>query len=191
MKKILILDNNDSFTYNIVELIKKNSNNTVDVVKSTDCELSTVDNYKKIIFSPGPGVPDDFPILKTILNDSARFGNKHILGICLGFQAICQFYGGELINKSSVTHGERHLLSIEPKSRLFEGITYNAHIGLYHSWEINAQSIKPPLRITGYANGSLMAVESQNNHIYGVQFHPESYISNCGDDIITNFLNLE
>ena len=191
MKKILILDNNDSFTYNIVELIRKRNDYVVDVLKSLECNLDDVDNYHKIIFSPGPGVPNDFPILKTILADEARFGDKHILGICLGFQAICEFYGGGLVNKNNVTHGEKHRLSFDANSTIYRNITYDAFVGLYHSWEISCQSIKTPLVATGYANDSLMSVQHKTKNIYGVQFHPESYISNCGDDIIANFLNIE
>ena len=191
MKKILIIDNNDSFTYNIVELIRKNSHYVIDVIKSTECKISDIIPYKKIIFSPGPGVSDDFPIMKTILSDEVNFGNKHILGICLGFQAICEFYGGELINKNTVTHGERHILKIEPNSKLLNNINYESYIGLYHSWEIAKKSITNPLKITGYANGSVMAIEHDTKNIFGVQFHPESYMSNCGNDIIINFLNLK
>lgn len=189
MKNILLLDNNDSFTYNIVELIKKTALCEVDVMISSKTCLADIIKYRKIIFSPGPGVPNDFPLMKDILLDD-RFSDTHILGICLGFQAICEFYGGVLVNKDSVTHGEKHLLSINKNSKLFMGLGKDNYIGLYHSWEIIAESISEPLKISAYGNNSVMAIEHLYRNIYGVQFHPESYMTNCGEHIIRNFLLL-
>lgn len=189
MNSILLIDNNDSFTYNIVELIRKIGLCGVDVIESNKVHLDSITQYHKIIFSPGPGVPDDFPLMKMILSDS-RFSDKHILGICLGFQAISEFYGCELVNKHSVVHGEKHLLSIIGESKLFVGLEEDIYVGLYHSWEILADSVHEPLKIIAYGNNSVMSIQHTHREIYGIQFHPESYMTCCGESIIRNFIML-
>ncbi len=189
MKKLLLIDNNDSYTYNVVELIRKTKLASVDVVNSTDCKISIIDSYDKIIFSPGPGVPDDFPIMKEVLA-SDNSSRCDILGICLGFQAICEFFGGRLVNKTNPVHGEMHQLNILTHSRLFANIDGKINVGLYHSWEIEKHSIHSPLEVVAIANDSVMAIEHKSKNIFGIQFHPESYMTDEGIRMMSNFLNL-
>ena len=189
MKKLLLLDNNDSFTYNVVELIRKTELATIDVINSLDCDITTINSYDKIIFSPGPGIPNDFPIMKKILA-SDDFAECDILGICLGFQAICEFFDGSLVNKTKSVHGEIHPLNIKSESRLLKNVPKKTNVGLYHSWEIDKNTIYSPLKIVATANNSVMIVEHEYRNIFGVQFHPESYMTTNGKMIISNFINL-
>ena len=189
VKRLILLDNNDSFSYNIVELLRKTNHHDCVVVPSSECCDEEVLSFDKIIFSPGPGVPDDFPIMKRILEK--RTERHYILGICLGFQAICEYYGGVLINKSSVVHGEPHPLTVESSSVLYGDIQQNITVGLYHSWEISRDSVKLPLEITSSANGAVMSVEHIDKRVFGVQYHPESYMTSFGNEIVSNLLSFE
>lgn len=182
---LLIVDNNDSFTYNVVELIRKVSNIQIIVTKSATLEIEEVAHFSHIIFSPGPSLPDQFPIMKEILE---RYQNeKHILGICLGHQAICEFFGAELYHTGSVQHGVASQITCDPMSILFKDKT-EFTVGRYHSWA--AQNIPDCLKVTAFDHeGVVMAVEHTTKNIYGVQFHPESYITQNGNMIINNFLH--
>lgn len=182
---LLIVDNNDSFTYNVVELIRKVSSIEIVVKKSESLILEEVAPFSHIIFSPGPSLPDHFPIMKNILN---RFqDHKKILGICLGHQAICEYFGAELYHTGSVKHGVPSQIICNPNSTLFENQT-KLTVGRYHSWA--ARNIPDCLRVTATdTEGVVMAVEHITKKIFGVQFHPESYITQSGASIIENFLN--
>lgn len=181
---ILLIDNNDSFTYNIVELVRQITAQRLVVIKSSEVVVEDVKLYDTIIFSPGPGLPDDFPIMKQILG---RYDNsKRILGICLGHQAICEYYGARLTNLDMVLHGVESEIRCDPQSILFDGLS-SATVGRYHSWA--ATGIPPVLKITAAdESGTVMAVEHKTKNIYGVQFHPESYITKEGKLILKKFI---
>lgn len=181
---ILLIDNNDSFTYNIVELLRRVTPLKVRVIKSEELTLEQVQSYDTIIFSPGPGLPDDFPILAQILR---RYDNhKRILGICLGHQAICQHYGGRLFNLPQVMHGVESEIECAPDSQLFKEMTTTT-VGRYHSWA--ATDIPPTLKVTASdKDGTVMAVEHITKLVFGLQFHPESFITGQGEQILKNFI---
>jgi anthranilate synthase/aminodeoxychorismate synthase-like glutamine amidotransferase len=186
---ILIVDNNDSFTYNIVEVIRTITDDSIHVVPSREVNLQSIEAYERIIISPGPGLPAEFPVLPKILNMYVH--TKPILGICLGHQAICDFFGAKLINLPSVVHGQSRLFSKEYESILFKNIPHSFRIGLYHSWIVDRQSLPDSLSITGTSDdGYIMAVEHKTYKLFGVQFHPESFITQYGSQIIENFINI-
>ncbi len=187
-KKILIVDNNDSFTYNVVELIKStNRKQEVDVISSSVVDISKIYTYDNIIISPGPGLPDDFPVLNKIFSEF--IGLKPILGICLGHQAICQYFGADLINMQKVVHGQNRKITQIDNSILFKNIPKEFEIGLYHSWVVDAHNFPDALKITGTSEeGLIMSIEHKTHKLFGVQFHPESHITRFGKQLISNFL---
>lgn len=181
---ILLIDNNDSFTYNVVELLKKVTPTPIHVKKGTELRCREAAQYDHILFSPGPGLPDDFPIMREILEQYDA--TKPILGICLGHQAICQYYGGTLINLPEVAHGVESEIRCNPESLLFRNI-HTLRVGRYHSWA--AASLPDTLRITATdSSGLIMGMEHVSKRIYGIQFHPESYITQNGEQILRNFI---
>lgn len=182
---ILLIDNDDSFTYNVVQLLRKVSKKPIAVQRGCETRISDAARYHHIIFSPGPGLPNDFPIMKDILE---RYDStKSILGICLGHQAICQYYGGTLRNLPHVVHGVASDLICQPASVLFKGIS-SMTVGRYHSWV--ADSLPDVLRVTATDEaGLIMGVEHTAKRVYGIQFHPESYITQEGATILQNFLH--
>lgn len=183
---ILIVDNHDSFTYNILDTIKKISTQEIISIKSSTLDIEQIEPFDKIILSPGPMLPSDYPILFQILK---KYQNtKSILGICLGHQAICQFYGAELYNLQEVKHGYPSQIKCDPSSILFKGIS-STTVGRYHSWA--AKNIpKNTLKITASTeDGCIMGVEHPSKNIFGIQFHPESYISSDGATILKNFID--
>lgn len=182
---LLIVDNNDSFTYNIVEMVRSVSDIQIKVIKSVDIIIDEVANYDIIILSPGPSLPQDFPILQTIIETYKS--TIPILGICLGHQAICTFFGAHLVRSKQVIHGFDSWIDTDPNSLLFKGMTQTV-VGRYHSWY--ATDIPDSLKIIAKdKQGVVMAVEHKKYPIFGVQFHPESYITAEGKKIIKNFID--
>lgn len=181
---ILLIDNNDSFTYNVAELIKAATNIPLDIRRTKEIDITEIANYSHIILSPGAGIPDDFPIMKHIL--SVYDNQKSILGICLGHQAICEYYGAEIFNLDNVFHGIESEIDCDNTSILFHKID-NMTVGRYHSWSV--KNTPAELRITAKdKNGTIMAIEHISKKVFGVQFHPESYITKGGVQIIKNFI---
>lgn len=182
---ILLIDNNDSFTFNVVQLIKKCCAIPVVVRNCNELEISEVEKFDYIIFSPGPGVPKDYPIMFEVLK---KYGNsKPILGICLGHQAICEYFGGSLRNLREVIHGYESEVECNYNSVLFKGLN-NLTVGRYHSWVVD--KLPDCLRVTASCDNLIMAIEHKSLPIFGVQFHIESYITKRGEDILKNFLNV-
>ena len=182
---LLLVDNNDSFTFNIVEVIRSVSTVPVIVKNSADIQIEEVEQYQMIIFSPGPSLPDDYPIMSQILNQYC--GTIPILGICLGHQAICAYFGAQLVQSDSIIHGYDSCIQTNPHSVLFKGFSEMV-VGRYHSW--HATQIPKCLTITAQdEQGIVMAVEHQHYPVYGVQFHPESYITKEGKQIFKNFID--
>ncbi len=189
-RKILLLDNRDSFTYNIVDYLRRMEGVDWEVADSSSFDLERLDDYDKIIFSPGPGLPPDFPVLFEVLRRCYR--RKPILGICLGHQAIAQFFGARLYNISPVVHGQGHLTKILGRNSLFTDIPDYFTAGLYHSWAVSREGFPDALEITAVAgNNVIMGIASKRYPVYGLQFHPESFITEYGFQILQNFIHID
>ncbi len=186
--KILVVDNNDSFTYNIIGLLKSLRIGEIQVEKSDTLLLNSVKDFDKIIFSPGPGLPKDFNILRQILQQYKH--QKSILGICLGHQAIGDFFGAKLINLFNVYHGQAHKIQVNTANKLYQHIPNTFSVGLYHSWAVSQENLPNSLICTGMSeNGIIMSISHKEYDIHGIQYHPESFMSEFGKQIMTNFLN--
>ncbi len=187
--RLLIVDNNDSFTFNILESLRSITGNKPDVKNSRSLNYKTAAKYKAIIFSPGPGLPGDFPVMSEILSE---YGGKiPILGICLGHQAICCHFDYSLYNLDQVVHGQSKKITVVSESKLFRNIPGSFEAGLYHSWSARNEKVNYELKITGLSeDGQIMAVENNDEMIFGVQFHPESHITPYGKTIFSNFLSV-
>lgn len=185
---ILLVDNNDSFTYNVVELIRKTIGKSPYILNTKSHALPDITGFKHIILSPGPGLPSDFPMMQQVL--SIACGKIPVLGICLGHQAISQYYGLELVNLRRVIHGHSKNILIKKRGLLFDGLPRVFRAGLYHSWVIEKPKTNCELSITSISeDGHIMSLENHEKMIFGVQFHPESYITEYGKEIMLNFLN--
>ncbi len=192
MQKILVFDNYDSFTYNLVHLVAKFNDVAVDVVRNDEIPLEAVAAYDKIILSPGPGIPSEAGMLLDLIKEYAS--SKSILGVCLGHQAIGQSFGGTLVNLTSVYHGVATPIflqssSIESSSYLFDELPNEITVGRYHSWVVSDESFPSDLIITAKdKNGYVMALQHRKFDVQGVQFHPESILTPDGERIIQNWL---
>lgn len=189
MQNILILDNYDSFTYNLVRYVKELSTANVDVYRNDKIQISDIARYDKIILSPGPGIPEEAGILKELIHTYGK--EKAILGICLGCQAIAEVYGGQLENLSHPYHGISTAVNITDKEEiLFNGIPDRFNAGRYHSWIVSKRKFPKILKITTEDdNGNIMGIRHKEYKVSGVQFHPESILTTEGRTIISNFLN--
>jgi len=186
--KILVFDNYDSFTYNLVHLVEKILPVKVEVYRNDQIPLEKVKEYDKIILSPGPGVPSEAGLLLPLIKEYAS--TKSILGVCLGHQAIGEAFGGELINLSKVYHGiATSCKIINGPSEIFTGLPSEIEIGRYHSWIVSKDKFPDELEITAEdENGYIMAMQHRTYDIQGVQFHPESVLTPRGEDILKNWL---
>lgn len=187
--KILVLDNYDSFTYNLVHYIKELTDAQVDVFRNDEISIEAVQAYDKIVLSPGPGVPDEAGILKELI---ATYGaTKSIFGVCLGCQAIAEVYGGKLLNMNKVYHGVSTPVKITDSNDIsFKGLPEEIEVGRYHSWVVSADDIPKGIAVSSVdADGSVMALYHQSHDVRGVQFHPESVLTPEGKKIMANFLN--
>jgi len=185
--KILVFDNYDSFTYNLVQIIKEQSNASVDVFRNDEIPLEDVKAYDKILLSPGPGIPSESGLLLPLIKNYAA--TKSILGICLGQQAIAEAFGGSLTNLSKVYHGIATPVELIGESNLFEGLPKTFQVGRYHSWVVNEQDLPAELKITSKdAEGYIMSLEHTSYDVKGVQYHPESVLTPVGAKIIGNWL---
>ena len=191
--KILVFDNYDSFTYNLVHLVEKILHQKVDVHRNDKIPLEKVKEYDKIILSPGPGIPEEAGMLLPLIKEYAA--SKSILGVCLGHQAIGQAFGGELVNLSTVFHGVALPVNVGSKasaarSSLFEGLPDVFDVGRYHSWVVADKSFPPDLEVTARdENNYIMALRHKNYDVQGVQFHPESILTPLGENIMRNWLH--
>ncbi len=187
--KILVFDNYDSFTYNLVHLVEKITHLKVDVYRNDQIALEKIRDYDKIILSPGPGVPEEAGLLLPVIREYAA--SKSILGVCLGHQAIGQAFGGSLINLSTVYHGVAtpvRLLKEKP-SVLFEGLEDDFVVGRYHSWVVSPENFPDELEVTAVDDKDfIMALQHKKFDVQGVQFHPESVLTPKGETIIRNWL---
>lgn len=192
MSKILILDNYDSFTYNLFHIVEKVSDTTVDVFRNDEISLADVNAYDKIILSPGPGLPKDSGILLEVIREYAS--SKSILGVCLGQQAIAESFGGSLRNLKNVFHGVATEISIVNKptpkpNDIFSGLPEKIEVGRYHSWIVNKDDFPKELEITAIdEDGEIMALAHKQFDIQAVQFHPESIMTPDGEQMMKNWL---
>jgi len=185
--KILVFDNYDSFTYNLVQLIKEQSDASVDVFRNDEIPLEAVNAYDKILLSPGPGIPSESGSLIPLIQ--AYAATKSILGVCLGQQAIAEAFGGSLTNLSKVYHGIATPVELIGDSILFEGLPRTFHVGRYHSWVVNENDLPTELKITSKdTDGYIMSLEHTTYDVKGVQYHPESVLTPEGAKIIGNWL---
>ncbi|SEN06434.1 anthranilate synthase component 2 [Chryseobacterium taichungense] len=186
--KVLVFDNYDSFTYNLVQIIERILNTRVDVVKNDQITLEEIGKYDKIVLSPGPGIPEEAGILLELIKEYAP--TKSILGVCLGQQAIAEAFGGSLINLSEIFHGVATSAElVKPDTKIFKDLTSGLEVGRYHSWVVNREDFPEELEITAIdKDGMIMALQHKTYDVHGVQFHPESILTPEGEVIIRNFL---
>lgn len=186
--KLLVFDNYDSFTYNLVHLVEKILHQKVDVVRNDQIPLEQVQQYDKIILSPGPGIPEEAGLLLPLIKEYAP--TKSILGVCLGQQAIGEAFGGTLTNLSKVYHGIATPCSIVIEdAKLFKGLPPEIEVGRYHSWVVDRMGFPDELEITAVDdNNIVMALRHKNYDVRGVQFHPESVLTPFGEQIMRNWL---
>ncbi len=184
--KIVIIDNYDSFTYNLSHLVKE-LGAEVTVYRNDQFELSQLEAFDKIILSPGPGIPSEAGLLLDVIKTYA--GKKPILGVCLGHQAIGEAFGGTLENLSEVFHGVATPCRILNHQPLFKGLEDTITIGRYHSWVVSRQGFPACLEITAESEeGQIMALRHRELPVYGIQFHPESVLTPDGKTILFNWL---
>ena len=192
--KILVFDNYDSFTYNLVHLVEKITHTKVDVFRNDKIALKDVDKYDKIILSPGPGIPEEAGLLLPLIKQYAP--TKTILGVCLGHQAIGQAFGGNLTNLSTVYHGVATNITqkkVAPKgtNEVFNNLPADLEVGRYHSWVVDKKGFPEELEITAEdENGFIMALRHKTYDVQGVQFHPESVLTPMGEKILRNWLEI-
>lgn len=190
--KILVFDNYDSFTYNLVHSIAHLTGIQPDVCKNDQIDLSEVKKYDKVVLSPGPGIPSEAGLLLPIIKEYAA--TKSILGVCLGHQAIGEVFGAKLFNLAKVFHGVATPIQIEKLSNgstssLYNGLTDVIEVGRYHSWVVSEQNLPACLQITAKdENGFIMGLAHTTYDVEGVQFHPESILTPEGEKIIQNWL---
>lgn len=187
--KLLVLDNYDSFTYNLTHLIAKISSIPFDVIRNDKLSPEDAEAYDKILLSPGPGLPKDAGIMPEIIR---RYGaQKSIFGVCLGLQAIGEAYGASLLNLDTVFHGLATPISVIKDDPLFVNCPANFTVGRYHSWVVDRHHLPEELAITALdEQGHLMALSHKRHKVCGVQFHPESILSEHGATILHNWLSL-
>lgn len=188
MKKIALIDNYDSFTYNLVHLIEKVSDVSVDVYLNDKVTIGIISSYDNLLLSPGPGLPKQAGIMPQLLKEFSS--SKNILGICLGMQAIGECFGSSLKNLDTVVHGMATPVTHFKNDFLFNNIPSNFNVGRYHSWVINKNYLSPELEITAEdMSGEIMALKHKKYNIRGVQFHPESILSEFGEILIKNWID--
>ena len=186
--KILVFDNYDSFTYNLVHLVEKITGEKVYVYRNDQIALADVAAYDKIILSPGPGIPEEAGLLLPLIKEYAA--TKSILGVCLGHQAIAEAFGGTLTNLSTVFHGVATPIKIlDTRSQVLDGLPDEIEVGRYHSWIVSDENFPDQLEVTARdENGYIMGLQHKSFDVQGVQFHPESVLTPDGEKIMRNWL---
>ena len=186
--KILLLDNYDSFTYNLLHVVKELGIKEVEIFRNDQIALSEIERFDKIILSPGPGIPEEAGLLLPIIKQYAP--TKSILGVCLGHQAIGEAFGATLENLTDVYHGVQTPVHIIKDDILFQHLEHEIPVGRYHSWVVSRNAFPECLEITAESQeGQIMALRHRMYDVHGIQFHPESVLTPQGKVIIQNFLN--
>ncbi|PLX25611.1 MAG: aminodeoxychorismate/anthranilate synthase component II [Salinivirgaceae bacterium] len=186
--KTLIIDNYDSFTYNLVEMIRQCGVKDMDVVRNDQITVSEVEAYDRIVISPGPGVPSDAGIINEVIGKLAP--RKKILGICLGMQAMGEVFGSDLTNLDEVFHGKATMMErLDQKELLFKGMPQKMKVGRYHSWGIMADDVSDSFKLLAKDDNNIaMAIRHKSYDLVGLQFHPESVLTDNGRQIMSNWL---
>ena len=187
--KILVLDNYDSFTYNLVQLLRElGYGDSIDVVRNDKIDLDAIEEYDAILLSPGPGVPSEAGLMPEVIRRYAP--TKRMLGVCLGHQGIAESFGGQLYNLPAVLHGiATDADIITGEDRLFQGLPTQFKVGRYHSWVVTPDTMPEELEITARdANGQVLALRHRKYDVRGVQFHPESILTEHGHQMLKNWL---
>ena len=187
---ILVIDNYDSFTYNLVHILRElGYSDSMKIVRNDQFEMDEVDQYDNILLSPGPGVPSEAGLMPQVIKRYAA--TKNILGVCLGHQAIGEAFGSQLLNLPKVYHGIVTQIEVIERDRIFDGIPTSYEVCRYHSWVIDKEKVGGDLEVTSIAeNGNIMSVKHREYNVRGVQFHPESIMTEHGKQIIKNWMEL-
>ncbi len=187
--KILVLDNYDSFTYNLVHIIRE-LGYELDIFRNDKIGIEEVKKYDKILLSPGPGIPDEAGNMKKIIKVYGP--SKSILGVCLGHQGIAEVYGAVLYNIPQVLHGvTSNAIVIDPGEKIYNGLPESFEVTHYHSWAVVPESVPAELKVTAVnKDGLVMSLTHQNYDVRGVQFHPESVMTKHGKQIIENWIKI-
>ncbi len=186
--KIVIIDNYDSFTYNLAHLVKE-LGAEVSVFRNDHFSLSQLREFDKIILSPGPGIPAEAGLLLDVIR--AYKGQKPILGVCLGHQAIGEVFGAKLAHLTEVYHGVATPINQTGEDPIFNGLPLRLEVGRYHSWVVDNRNIPDALEVTATSDeGYIMALRHRQYNIHGIQFHPESVLTPLGKDIVKNWLSI-
>lgn len=185
---ILVLDNYDSFTYNLVHAIENITGEKVTVKRNDEISLEAVHDFDKIVLSPGPGLPANAGIMPALLKKYAA--EKSILGVCLGHQAIAECFGGSLVNLTQVYHGVAMPITVtKSDAKIFKGLPEKFEVGRYHSWIADSAGFPDALEITAVdENNYIMALQHKTYDVQGVQFHPESVLTPLGEKMLENWL---
>ncbi|MGN6340178.1 MAG: anthranilate synthase component II [Ginsengibacter sp.] len=192
--KILIFDNYDSFTYNLVHLVERITNEKPDVYRNDKISLESINEYDKIILSPGPGLPCESGLLLPLIEKFAP--SKSIMGVCLGQQAIAEVFGGKLINLKDVYHGVATKIKVDEhrtktQNDVFKDLPSEFEAGRYHSWVVDSENFPTDLEITARdENGLIMGLRHRTYDVQGVQFHPESVLTPEGEKMMRNWLSI-
>ena len=186
--KILILDNYDSFTYNLVHMVEKITGNFPAVYRNDEISVEDVGQYDLIMLSPGPGIPEEAGILKEVIRSYA--GIKPIFGVCLGLQAITEVFGGTIINLDTVYHGVATEMKVTDSSAvIFKEVSEVFLAARYHSWAATDEGFPQALRVTARdQEGGIQAIQHKEFQISAVQFHPESILTDVGEQLVRNFI---
>ncbi|MCR5889567.1 aminodeoxychorismate/anthranilate synthase component II [Hymenobacter sp. J193] len=186
--KILVLDNYDSFTYNLVQVLRElGHTDNVTVIRNDKLAVADVADYDAVLLSPGPGVPSEAGLMPEIIRQYAP--TKRILGVCLGHQGLAESFGGELYNLPQVLHGLATEAEVVAEDKLFAGLPSRFQVGRYHSWSVRPESMPEELEVTVQdADGQVLAFRHRQYDVRGVQFHPESILTEHGHDMLRNWL---
>jgi len=185
--RLLLIDNYDSFTWNLFQLLKKAGVERIEVVKNDHFIQEQLDEADTLVFSPGPGLPSQAGLMNKII--ALYAGSKRMLGVCLGHQAIGEVFGAQMVHSGSVFHGTSTPLQIIGHDRIFNNIPQNTLVGRYHSWIVSREKFPEPLLVTAIdAQGNIMAMRHKEFDITGVQFHPESFMTPLGLEMIRNWI---
>lgn len=186
---ILLIDNYDSFTYNLSQYLEEEGGDDVEVTvwRNDQFGLDDVERFDKIVLSPGPGVPDEAGLLKAVIRRYAP--TKPILGVCLGEQAIGEVFGAEIYNLNTVFHGIQSSVRIVAPDYIFDNLSDSIKVGRYHSWVVGKEDFPAELEVTAVSDeGQIMALKHRVYDVHGIQFHPESILTPEGRTIIRNFI---
>ncbi|TWP29002.1 aminodeoxychorismate/anthranilate synthase component II [Apibacter muscae] len=185
--KIALIDNYDSFTGNLFQLFDENLNCTLEVIPNDRIQMEDLIKFDKIVLSPGPDIPKNTPNLFSVIEEFKQ--TKSILGICLGHQAIVECLGGKLLNLEKVNHGIKKTIIINKQEKIFQNLPTTIEVGLYHSWLADKDYLPLSLKVTAESiDHSIMAVSHTTWDLKGVQFHPESFMTFYGRQIINNWI---